>query len=234
VRAVLGKSSPDELAARLVAGTKLKDVAVRRALWDGGARAIAASDDPMIALARSIDRVARAARHDFEQQVEAPFKENGERIAKARFAIEGTSTYPDATFTLRLSYGSVEGWREPGKAVAPFTTFAGAFDRATERAPFALPPSWLRARPRLALATPFNFCTSNDIIGGNSGSPVIDRDARVVGVIFDGNLPSLGGDYGFDPATNRAVALDSAAIIEGLRKIYDAPALVRELLDGHR
>lgn len=157
-------------------------------------------------------------------------RQNGELIARARFAAEGTSRYPDATFTLRLSYGQVKGYEENGRFVKPFTYLGGAFDRATGRDPYALPSSWLRAQARLDLRTPFDFCTTNDIVGGNSGSPVIDRDAALVGVAFDGNIQSLGGTFGFDEAVNRAVAVDSAAIVEALDKVYGASRLVRELL----
>jgi hypothetical protein len=153
-----------------------------------------------------------------------------ETIARARFALEGTASYPDATFTLRLSYGTVKGWTEGGKPVAPFTQLEGAFRRDTGRAPFALPASWLAARDRLELATPFDFSTTNDIVGGNSGSPVVNRQGEAVGLAFDGNIWSLGGTYAFDPATNRAVAVDTAAITEALRKIYGADRLVEELL----
>jgi hypothetical protein len=233
VKKVLGKESPEELAERLVKGSKLKDVAVRKALWEGGKKAVdqAAGNtgDPMIRLARLIDGDARALRKRFEDAVEAPLKKNGELLAKARFAVEGTKAYPDATFTLRLSYGRVEGWQELGRKVAPFTSIGGAFDRATGRAPFELPPSWLAAKGKLNLRTPMNFVTSNDIIGGNSGSPVVNKNAEVVGLIFDGNIHSLGGDYGFDPVKNRAVAVHSGAILEALGKIYGADRLVKEL-----
>ncbi len=229
VRKVLGKDAPDALAERLVRGTRLADVSVRRQLWEGGKAAVDASRDPLIELARRIDADGRALRKQYEDEVESVLRRNDEIVARARFEVEGTSTYPDATFTLRLSYGQVKGWEEHGRAVAPFTVLAGAFDRATGRDPFALPASWIAARPRLDLDTPFNFCTTNDIIGGNSGSPVIDREARLVGIAFDGNIHSLGGEYGFDEAKNRAIAVDSAAVLEALRKIYGAERLVREL-----
>ena len=229
VRKVLGKESPDELAERLIKGTKLKDVAARKALWEGGKKAVDASTDPMIKLAKLIDSDARALRKRYEDTVEAPLKKNGELLAKARFAAEGTKAYPDATFTLRLSYGKVLGWQEPGRKVDPITNIGGAFERATGRAPFELPPSWLAAKNKLSLRTPMNFATTNDIIGGNSGSPVISKDGEVVGLIFDGNIHSLGGDYGFDETKNRAVAVHSAAILESLGKVYGADRLVKEL-----
>jgi hypothetical protein len=229
VKRILGKESPDEVARRVVDGTKLRDVEVRRRLWDGGAKAVSAAEDPLVAFARTVDPDARAIRKTYENEVDAVVKRAHELIAEARFAVHGRSTYPDATFTLRLSYGQVKGWREGTKEVPPFTTLGGAFERATGRDPFALPESWLAAKGKLDLATPFNFVTTNDIIGGNSGSPVFDRDARIVGVVFDGNIHSLGGDYGFDEATNRAVSVDSAAILEALEKIYGATRLVEEL-----
>ena len=229
VKKVLGKESPHELAAALVKGTSLKSVAARKKLWVGGLAAIEASTDPMIALARRIDPDGRAIRKKYEDEIESVLRKSDELVAKARFAVAGTSTYPDATFTLRLSYGRVKGFEQHGRFVEPFTTIAGAFDRATGRDPFALPPSWIRAKPRLDLQTPLDFCTDNDIVGGNSGSPVFDAEARIVGVAFDGNIFSLGGDYGFDEAVNRAVAVDSAAIVEALDRIYGAGRIVKEL-----
>ncbi len=229
VRKLLGKDAPATVAARLVKGTRLKDVAFRKKLLEGGKSAVDASNDPMIAFMRSIDADARAVRKDYEDNVEAVEKKNSELIAKARFELLGTSEYPDATFTLRLSYGQVRGWVEGGQPVKPFTTIGGAFERHTGAEPFALPKSWLDARSRLDLDTPFNFVTTNDIIGGNSGSPVINKDAEIVGLIFDGNIHSLGGDYYFDEASNRAVALHSSAILEALDKVYHATRLRDEL-----
>jgi hypothetical protein len=229
VKRLLGKDSPDDIARRVVDGTQLRDVAARRKLWEGGAAAVAASTDPMIALARLADADARAVRKIHDDEVDSVEKKNQALISEARFAAYGRSIYPDATFTLRLSYGQVKGWRENGRDIAPFTTMAGAFERATGRDPFALPQSWLDAKGRLDLATPMNFVTTNDIIGGNSGSPVFDKDLQIVGLIFDGNLLSLGGDYGFDPAVNRAVAVDSRALLEALSRIYGATRIVDEL-----
>ncbi|HEY1907036.1 MAG TPA: S46 family peptidase [Myxococcaceae bacterium] len=230
VKKVLGKDSPRQVATRLVQGTKLYDVALRRALWNGGPAGIAASDDPMIVFVRGLDADMRLARKNFEDQVESVVRKNSELIAKARFHLEGTSAYPDATFTARLSYGSVRGWtREDGVQVPPFTEFAGAFKRATGEAPFDLPASWTKAKDRLTLTTPLNLVTTNDIIGGNSGSPLINRNAQIVGLVFDGNLPSLGGDYGFDIRNNRTVAVDSRGLSEALRVIYGADRLVQEI-----
>jgi hypothetical protein len=186
----------------------------------------------MIALARALDPEARAVRRTFEDEIEAPVRRAHEVIADARFAAQGRTTYPDATFTLRLTYGQVKGWKEGTREIPPFTVLGGAFERETGKDPFALPRSWHEARPRLDLATPFNFTTTNDIVGGNSGSPVVNARAEIVGLIFDGNLHSLGGEYGFDPATNRAVAVDSRAILEALGKIYGAGRIVEELKGG--
>ena len=229
VRQVLGRDSPEELAARLVRGTRLGDPKLRWALFQGGMAAIQAARDPMLELARAVDPAARAVRRLHEQQVEGVVSQNSALIARARFTLYGTSRYPDATATLRLSFGEVRGFEQGGKWVAPLTTFGGAFARATGRDPFALPASWLDAQAKLDLGTPLDFCTTNDILGGNSGSPVLDRDARVVGVVFDSNLPALGGEYGYDPDSHRAVAVHGAAVLEALRMIYRATRLVSEL-----
>jgi hypothetical protein len=186
----------------------------------------------MIALVRTIDPAARAIRKYYEDEIDSVVKRSEEVVAEARFALHGRTTYPDATFTLRLSYGQVKGWKEGAAEVPPFTTLAGAFERHTGREPFALPESWLAARDRLDLGTRFNFVTTNDIIGGNSGSPVVNRDAEIVGLVFDGNIHSLGGEYGFDASVNRAVAVHSDAIVEALTRIYGAKRLVDELQPG--
>jgi hypothetical protein len=154
-----------------------------------------------------------------------------ERIAAAKFDLEGKSNYPDATFTPRLSYGSVQDYEENGRRINPITTIGGAFERATGRDPFKLPESWLRARQngQLDLATSFDVCTTNDVVGGNSGSPLFDKDRQIVGLIFDGNIYSLGGDYGFDPTLNRSIAVHSAALLEALDHVYGAKRIVSEL-----
>jgi hypothetical protein len=228
-RLLLGKESPEGLSARLVADTKLGDPAVRRALWDGGLAAIQASNDPMIRLALKLEPEARRLRTAYDEQITGPTTRATEAIAKARFAVLGDSVYPDGTFTLRLSYGAVAGWTWRGKTVAPFTTFAGLYDRATGAAPFDLDPRWIAAQGRLDPATIFNLSTTDDIIGGNSGSPLLDAKGEVIGVAFDGNILSLGGDYGYDGRVNRAVALSAQAIDAALRKVYGADALAREL-----
>ncbi len=229
VRRMLGGESPESLAQKLVAGTRLADPAVRAALWEGGQAAIEASDDPLIQFVRATDADARAVRRRFETEVEAPLTAAQSRLAQARFAAYGDTVYPDATFTLRLSYGKVGGWTHNGQNVEPFTRLGGLFDRATGREPFALPERWLAARGRLNPDVVFNFVTNNDIIGGNSGSPLIARDGSVIGAVFDGNIHSLGGAYGFDPAVNRSVIVSSAAVTEALRNVYGADGLLREL-----
>jgi hypothetical protein len=229
VKAVLGSESPEHLAARLVDRTKLSDVGLRKKLWEGGREAIDKSTDPFIELARKVDAEARALRKRYEEEIEAVEKQGAEKIARVRFAKEGTNVYPDATFTLRLSYGEVKGWKEGERTVEPFTTFEGAYARHTGSWPFALPESWLDAKSRVKPAQRFNFVTTNDIIGGNSGSPLINRDAEVVGLVFDGNIHSLGGAFWFDERLNRCVAVHSGAIIEALRNIYNAGALADEM-----
>jgi hypothetical protein len=243
VKKVLGNESPDKLAARLVKGSKLCvlkdvkgskvcDVSARKSLFDGGKAAIAASKDPMIQLALALDADGRAVRKNYEENVDAVIKKNAELVAKAKFEVYGTNTYPDATFTLRLSYGSVKGYMEDGKKVEPITQMAGTFEHATGEEPFALPPSWLKNQKNLDGATAMNFVTTNDIIGGNSGSPVINKDAEIIGLVFDGNIQSLGGEYGFDESVNRTVAVHSDAIIESLKKIYGATRVLEELRPG--
>lgn len=239
IKRVFGKKSPAEIATAAVKGTKLKDIKTdkngnptggfRKDLFDGGKAKVDASKDPMIELARAFDPDARAIRKKYETEVSGPLKKQQELLARARFAVYGDTNYPDATFTLRLSYGAVKSYEENGHTVAPFTKIAGAFDRHTGADPYALPKSWLAAKPKLNLETPFNFITTNDIIGGNSGSPMVNAKGEVVGLIFDGNIQSLGGDYGFDESVNRAVAVHSAALLEALDKIYGAKRVVDEL-----
>ena len=229
VRRLLSKESPDALATRLIAETQLDDVAVRRRLWTGGKAAVDASRDPMIELARSIDADARAIRKQYEDEIEAPIATAAERIAMARFKAYGTHTYPDATFTLRLNYGTVQGWMEDGAAMEPFTHLDRAFERATGDSPFRIPDSWMKAKSALDLRTPFCISTSNDIVGGNSGSPLIDAGGSIVGLIFDGNIHSVAGRYWFDATNNRAIAVHPAIIREALAKVYGAKELLAEL-----
>ncbi|MCP4204462.1 MAG: S46 family peptidase [bacterium] len=229
VKDILGSQSPASKADALVEGTELADVEIRKALWEGGREAIEASDDPMILLALSVDEDARALRKRFEDEVEAVRDAAYEKIAAARFAIHGTSIYPDATFTLRVTYGSIKGWDEKGKAVEPFTRTARLFERTTGEDPFRLPESWLEARERLDMETHFNTVATTDITGGNSGSPLVDKDGNLVGLAFDGNIHSIAGNYWFDEATNRTVVVHPAIMMEALRVVYGADRLVREL-----
>jgi hypothetical protein len=229
VRAVLGRDTPRALATRLVQGTRLADPQYRRQLWDGGRAAVEAAHDPMIALALRLEPEAREVRQRYDDEVEAVILRAGEQIARARFEVTGTGAYPDATFSLRLSYGSVQGWEEAGRAVTPFTTLETLYARATGQPPFRLPPRWLQAQDRLNLDTRINFTTNNDIVGGNSGSPVVDAGGRLVGLIFDGNIHSIGGTYWFDPALNRTVAVHPAGMLLALSEVYGAPPFLREL-----
>ncbi len=231
VKRVLAGKSPTARAAELVQTSKLKDVAFRRQMYEGGAAAVAAARDPMIELARMVDGPARDARKVWEAQDETKQQAYAE-IAKARFAIEGTSNYPDATFTLRLSYGPLRGYEENGKQLPALTTFAGLYQRAAEHnnePPFDLPKRWLDRKGKLNMNTPFNFVSTADIIGGNSGSPVTNKANEFVGIIFDGNIQSLVLDCTYSEKQARAVSVDSAAIGEALRKVYDANALADEL-----
>jgi len=230
VRKLLGKDSPEQLAHKLVSGTHLEDAKVREELYKGGQSAIDASTDPMIRFAASINDELLAVRKDYEARVDAPTRAGAEKIAKARFAVYGTSVDPDATFTLRLSYGTVKGFEDgEGKFVPPYTNIGGLFERATGAAPYKLPESWLKAKSSLNLSVPMNLSTTNDTTGGNSGSPLIDKDANVVGLLFDGNIFSLGGDYGYDAAKNRSICVDSRALLEGMRKVYHIDRIVDEI-----
>ena len=233
VKRVLHGKNPEARAEELINGTKLKDVDARKQIAAGGQQAIASSDDPMIQLARSIDTEARAARKRYETEVIAVERSNYGKIARALFETKGNSMYPDATFTLRLSYGTVKGYKIDGKTYAPFTDLAGLWQHAREHGdkyPYHIPESWEKARSSLNLKTPLNFVSDADIIGGNSGSPVINRKGEIVGLIFDGNIQSLPGDFYFDGAINRAVSVDVRGMFEALRKVYHADAVVSELM----
>jgi hypothetical protein len=229
VRMLLVKDSPDSLAAKLIKGTKLADANVRKELWKGGEQAVSASDDPMIQLAQAVDAASRAVRKRYEDEVEAPVQTAQEKIAKARFAALGTSVYPDATFTLRLNYGSVQGWVENGQKVDSFTRLGRLYERATDAAPFKLPESWIAAQGKLDPDTKFNLSTNNDITGGNSGSPLIDRNGSIVGLLFDGNIHSISGSYWFDEQKNRAIAVHPAIMRAALDQVYGAKELLKEL-----
>ncbi len=231
-KAVLKGRTPEQAVASAFAGTKLLDVAERKLVWERGEGQGA---DEMLALARAIDPLLRASRKKFEDEVESVFKEQGGRLARARFILFGHEAYPDATFTLRLAYGKVDGYPANGTLQAPFTTFAGLYDRAwgmgpdAENGAWKLSPRWVDAWKKLDLATPYNFAYSADTIGGNSGSPVVNAKGEVVGLNFDGNQEKLGNRYVYDLRTMRAVAVDTRAILEVLTKVFGAPELVAEL-----
>ena len=233
VKAALGGKTPAEAAKAAVGGTKLQDAAARKALLDGGESAVATSADPMIVLARRLDPLARETRLFLEDEVDAPTTRAMEKIAQARWKAYGRTVSPDATFTLRLSYGTVKGFPAEGTEVAPFTTFYGLFDRSLShggKAPWELPARWKEKLAAIDGSVPLNFVSTNDIIGGNSGSPVVDRAGDFVGIIFDGNIESLAWNYYFAAEQGRSVAVDARGILEALRKVYGADALVGELL----
>ncbi len=229
VKALIGRESPESLSARLVKGTTLKSKAVRKALWDGGLSAIQASKDPLIQYVLANDALGEAQRDAWAAEVTAPIERAQTRLADARFAIYGDTTYPDANFSQRISYGKVEGWTYRGQAVPAATNFAGLYERATGQFPFALTKPWIDNRGSLTLSTVFNFSSSNDIIGGNSGSPVINAKGEIVGLAFDGNIHSLGGSFGYDPALNRTVSVSTVSVSEALAKVYKRTALAAEL-----
>ena len=226
---ILGKESPEALARRLVTTSRLADPAYRKALWNGGLAAIAASNDPLIKYARRLDPRFRQLQDQLDERYQGPVTAAQAKLADARFAAYGDTLYPDATFTLRISYGKVAGWIERGKAVPATTLVDGTYERATGSDPFDLPRAFVAARTKIDPNTVYDFVTTNDIIGGNSGSPVVDRSGAVIGAAFDGNIHSLAGNYGYDGSVNRTVAVSTDAIQEALEKIYPAPALVAEL-----
>jgi hypothetical protein len=232
VQKVLAGKSPRDRAYELISGTTVRDPDVRRKLFEGGKTAIDAARDPMIELARLVDADARAVRKRFETEVEEPKRQAYAALAKARYAMDGANTYPDATFTLRLAFGTVQGYTENGQRVPPYTDFAGMYAWSQEhnnQYPFELPKRWWDRKDRLNLKTPLNFVSTADIIGGNSGSPVLNKQAEVVGLIFDGNIQSLVLDFIYDQEQARAISVDSRAIIEALRKVYDATDLADEI-----
>ena len=232
IKAALNDRTPADTAHELITGTKLADPALRKSLVEGGETAVASSNDPLIVFVRKVDPMIREMRKSFEDNVHSVETDAGEKIGKARFAVYGKAIYPDATFTLRLAYGTVKSYSMNGTIAPPVTTFYGLFDRYysfNQRPPFDLPARYLERRERLDLSTPLNFVSDCDIIGGNSGSPVINRKGELVGLIFDGNIESLVGRFVYDGTANRAVAVHSGAMIEALRKLYDAGALAEEL-----
>lgn len=226
---LLGAESPEQLADRLVSKTSLADPEVRRKLWEGGLKAVEASDDPLIQYALKLEPRQRELKKQVDEAYQGPLTAAGARLAEARFAAYGDTLYPDATFTLRISYGRVQGWIERGKEIPIATTLGGTFERATGNPPFDVAPAFAAHQKDLDPATAYDFVTTNDIIGGNSGSPVIDRSGAVIGAAFDGNIHSLGGNYGYDGTLNRTVVVSTDAVQEALEKLYPAPALVKEL-----
>ncbi len=233
VQKVLQGKAPADVAKEMISNTKLDDVAVRKQLYEGGEAAINASTDPLIVAMRAIDPDARAARKEFEDNVDSVVRRDGTLIAKACFAQSGFAQPPDATFTLRLSYGVVKGYQENGKAIPFDTNLGGAYEHATahgSQPPYNLPESWLKSKDKLDLKTPLNFVSTADIIGGNSGSPTVNKKGEVVGIIFDGNIESLPWNFAYSDKEGRAVSVDSRGIQEALRKIYGATALADELM----
>ncbi len=235
VNAALSGKTAAAAAHDLITGTRLADVAVRKSLIEGGRAAVEASEDPLIQWARKLDAPYRELRTWTEDRVESVESTEGRRIAHVLFHMVGDSLYPDATGTLRLSYGKVAGY-ESGTTLVPWkTTLYSLYGRSASfdgRDPFDLPPSWITHRDDLDLSTPINFVTTDDIIGGNSGSPVVNRDGECVGVVFDGNIEAFRWDYAYDDAQARCVAVHSAGIIEALRKVYDMKGLADELEAG--
>jgi hypothetical protein len=232
VAKALNGKTPEARAAELISGTKLKDIEFRRTLARGGAKGISESNDPLIVLARALDAESRQLRTRYETEVVGAERTAYGKIARALFEKEGTGLYPDATFTPRLSYGAVEGYTENGKRVGPFTYYSGLYARSAEHAgkfPYNLAPRWAEKKPEVDMKAPFNFVTTNDIIGGNSGSPTFNREMELVGLIFDGNIQSLVGNFYYDPAINRAVSVDSRGMLEALRKVYGATEVADEL-----
>lgn len=226
---LLGDDSPESLAERLVDGTRLDDTEFRTQLWEGGMAAIEASDDPMIQYAIKLDPAARALRQAYDARVNSPVRIASEKIAKVRFRYYGTSTYPDATYSPRLSFGKVDGWTWRGKTIAPVTRISGLYARATGHDPYVLSAPFEAAKDKLNGDTVLNFTTTTDIVGGNSGSPVVNAQGAVIGAVFDGNIHSLGGNFAYDPQLNRSVSVSAAAISEVLAKVYGLDSLTEEL-----
>jgi len=232
IKIVLNGRSPEEVAKDLINGSKLDDVEFRKSLIEGGEKAVKKCKDPLIVLARKLDPIWRKSEKWFRENVESVLTQASEKIAKARFVVYGKSVYPDATFTLRLAYGTVKGYPMNGTKAPYKTTLYGLYDRALsfdQKGEYVLPQRFWDRQHTLNLATPVNFVSTCDIIGGNSGSPVINKNAELVGVIFDGNIESLSGRFIYDEEKNRAVAVHSAYIIEALRKLYDAGKLADEI-----
>jgi len=229
VKALIGAENPEELAVRLVEGTKLADPAYRVEVLSWTPEQIAASDDELLKFVLANDEAAQAVRAEYDAKVNGPSARAAEKIAQARFAVYGTNLYPDATFSLRLSYGAVKGWNERGNAITPFTNIGGLYERQTGASPYDASERFMEARNRVNKDAVYNFVSTNDIIGGNSGSPVINAKGEVIGAAFDGNIHSLGGSFGYDGDLNRTVTVSTSAITEALRNVYNQPHLLREL-----
>ena len=226
-KALLQGKTPEEVAKEVVEGTRLFDADVRKKMFEEGYEG---TQDPATEIALRLDRAARAVRQRYEDEVEAKVNVGQDVIASVYFKNTNRRVYPDATFTLRITFGKVAGYPEKGRWIAPFTDIKGLFEKATGKPPYALPERWLMAKEKLNGDALLNFASTCDIVGGNSGSPVFDKDAKVVGVVFDGNFQSLGGDFWFDEEVNRAVAVSIEAIVEALKGVYGADRLVRELV----
>ena len=229
VEKILNGRTPVDAAAAYVDGTGLLSAEARRMLADGGEAAIAASKDTMVQLARLIDPAARKLRKRYEDELQAVERQNGALLSEARFATRGTTTYPEATFTLRLNFGKVKGYVEEGLPRRWHTTFLGLYEREAGQPPYELPRRWLAKKRALRLETPYNFVTTNDIIGGNSGSPVVNRRGEFVGIIFDGNIQQLPNRFLYTDEVARSVSVHAAGIVEALKQVYGARALLREL-----
>ncbi len=229
LKQLLGGRTPAEAAAYYVKGSKLQSAAERKQLFEGGQKAIDASADTMIALARLVDARARELRHKFEDEVQAVERANGTLLAKALFAVRGTGVYPEATFTLRLSFGVAKGYVDDGRPRRWYTTFHGLYENSVGIQPYKLPQRWLDKKFALNLDTPFNFVSTPDITGGNSGSPMVNKNGELIGIIFDGNLQQIPNDFLYSDAVARTVAVHAAGIVEALRNVYGADAVLREL-----
>lgn len=229
VKKILGSKSPTQVAKDLVQKTKLHDLKLREKLISSDDKTMASLKDPMLDFALLVDPDVRSLRKNYEDNIESKMKSLGEKLGAARFAIYGTETYPDATFSLRISYGQVMGFEDAGQMIQPMTYMKNTFQRNTGSDPFQLPSSWLKAEKMISPVAPYNFVSTNDIIGGNSGSPILNKNAEIVGVVFDGNIHSLGGAFGFDPKKNRAISVQSEAMKESLKKIYKAERLLKEI-----
>jgi hypothetical protein len=236
VRKLLDGKSPTARATELVAGTKLIDPIVRKKIREGGATAINTSTDPMIQFAKLIDSEARALRQRYETEVEEPERQANGKIAKTRFAKMGRSVAPDATFTLRLAFGVVRGYEVEGQTVPFVTTLAGLFNRADKldnREPFELPTRWRESKTKLDLKESLNFCSTADTIGGNSGSPVLNRNGELVGLNFDRNRHGLVRNFVYTDVQARHVAVHGLGILEALRSLFGAQELIEELTKGN-